>query len=146
MLGAILQKAIPNVEVLLTMEPEDLAPIIFRLARDHVQNGMAHENSITTIIVETGLPATEEFCYRQRQKEVERALSEAWQWLRINMLVVPASGMNGGNGWMVFSQRGEAIASDQDFKRFREAAALPKALLHPSIADTVRGRGLCPEV
>jgi len=39
---------------------------------------------------------------------------------------------------MVFSRRGAALAkNDRDFQRFREAAAFPKSMLHPSIADKV---------
>ena len=64
-------------------------------------------------------------------------LSEAWQWLRLHMLIVPASGTNGQRGWMVCSRRGATLANDRDFQRFREAAAFPKSMLHPSIADKV---------
>jgi uncharacterized protein (TIGR02391 family) len=74
---------------------------------------------------------------RHREQEVQVALSEAWQWLRNERLIVPASGMNGNNGWMVFSRRGAEIANDRDFQRFREASAFPKSMLHPSIADKV---------
>ena len=137
MVAETLQKVIPDVEVLLAMEPEELAPILLCLARRHIQNGMVHRSSLTTTTVGTGVATTDEFCYRHRQREVERAVSEAWQWLSVNMLLVPADSINGKNGWMVFSRRGEAIANEQDFKRFREAAAFPKALLHPSIADKV---------
>ena len=53
------------------------------------------------------------------------------------MLIVPQPGINGNNGWMVLSRRGAAIADEQEFHKFREAAAFPKSLLHPSIADKV---------
>src|SRR6266581_4646973 len=53
------------------------------------------------------------------------------------MLIVPASGTNGQRGWMVCSRRGATLANDRDFQRFREAAAFPKSMLHPSIADKV---------
>jgi uncharacterized protein (TIGR02391 family) len=38
---------------------------------------------------------------------------------------------------MVLSRRGATIADGGDFERFREAAAFPKSVLHPSIADKV---------
>ena len=116
---------VPDVEVLLALAPEELAPILLQLARSHIQNGIFHPSNMPT---SAGyLP--------HRRGEVETAISEAWQWLSINMLIVPASGMNGSNGWMVFSRRGMLLTDAEKFQRFREAAAFPKSLLHPSIAD-----------
>jgi uncharacterized protein (TIGR02391 family) len=133
-----LQTVVPDVDVLLAMQPEELAPILLRLARSHSQRGMFYPDSVTTVTVGTGMAATDQFCYPpHREQEIEIALSEAWQWLRINMLIVPASGMNGRNGLTVLSRRGAAIANEQDFQRFREAAAFPKTLLHQAIADKV---------
>ena len=73
-----------------------------------------------------------------RMPEVEVAVAEAWQWLQIHLLIVPAAGTNGRNGWMMLSRRGRALVGNNEaFQRFREAAAFPKELLHPSIADRV---------
>jgi Protein of unknown function (Hypoth_ymh) len=120
---------IPDVQILLAMAPEELAPILLRLARLHSQGGMFHPNNM-----DGSLPPS----YRQRPNEVEVAMSEAWQWLRLNMLIVPVGGINGNNGWMTLSRRGAAVVkNDRDFQRFREAAAFPKSMLHPSIADKV---------
>jgi hypothetical protein len=123
-LGSLIQ----DVNVLVAMAPEELAPILLRLARNHIQNGMFYPQAIDE--------GTSRYPY-DRQHEVHIVISEAWQWLRLNMLIVPASGINGNNGYMVLSRRGSAIANDQDFQRFREAAAFPKSMLHPSIADKV---------
>jgi hypothetical protein len=38
---------------------------------------------------------------------------------------------------MVISRRGWAITEDTDYERFRAAAAFPKSILHPAIADKV---------
>jgi len=120
---------IPDVQVLLAMAPEELAPILLRLAHLHSQGRMFHPNNM-----DSSLPPS----YRQRQNEVEVALSEAWQWLRLNMLIVPVGGINGTHGWMTLSRRGAAVVNnDCDFQRFREAAAFPKSMLHPAIADKV---------
>lgn len=118
---------VKDVDVLLALAPEELAPILLRIVRSRLQNGMFHPDSI---VYGPSYPS-------HRLKEVEVALSEAWQWLRINMLIVPASGTNGQNGWIVLSRRGAALTNEQEFQRFREAAAFPKSLLHSSIADKV---------
>jgi uncharacterized protein (TIGR02391 family) len=120
-----LKSFVPDVEVLLAMAPEELAPILLQVAREQRGMFLADNESDVTAYPE------------HRWSQVEIALSEAWEWLRVNMLIVPAASPNGRNGWMVLSRRGSAIANKQDFLRFREAAAFPKTLLHPSIADKV---------
>lgn len=119
-----IQAFIQDVDVLLAMEPEELAFKLLKLACERFENGMFLETHPDDL-------------YSRRQNEVDVAISEAWQWLRINMLVVPASGSNGKNGWMVLSRRGQKILTKKDFDRFREAASFPKTMLHPDIADKV---------
>jgi uncharacterized protein (TIGR02391 family) len=135
-----LSDVIPDVNVLLKLPPEELAPILLRLAKQHAEQGRFHPNNLAMITVGTGMAAMDVPCYPDhRMNEVDTVLSEAWQWLRVNILIVPAPGTNGQSGWMVFSRRGVDLAnpSEKDFARFRDAAAFPKALLHPSIADKV---------
>ena len=54
-----------------------------------------------------------------------------------NGLVIPEAGINGNNGWHQISPQGAKIASEGNFESFKQAAAFPRALLHPSIADAV---------
>src|SRR5271169_1309640 len=132
-----LNSLIPDVNVLLAMEPEELAPVLMKLAQQQIQRDMFLEESIT-VAYDGSLNIPALSYPRQREAEIEAVLSEAWAWLRINMLVMPASGPNGRNGWMKFSRRGTKLLTGQiQFDRFREAAAFPKTLLHPSIADKV---------
>jgi uncharacterized protein (TIGR02391 family) len=130
-----LQAIIPDVDVLLALAPEELAPILLQLAREQMpeHNGMFNPDSNAYSRSYNYPP------YRQAelQPQVETAVSEAWWWLRINVLIIPAGGANGANGFMVLSRRGAALADKEDFQRFREAVAFPKTLLHPSIADKV---------
>ena len=130
---------IPDVEILLSLEPAELAPELLDLARKNRQGGgMFHPHNLQSTIVGTGMAATRVSGYpAAREREVEIAISEAWHYLLVNSLIVPASGMNGQHGWMVVSRRGEKLITKQDFKKFQEAAAFPKSLLHPSIADKV---------
>lgn len=135
-----LSDLVPDVNVLLKLPPEEVAPILLRLAKAHVERGMFHPNNLNMITVGTGMAATSVPGYpAHRMSEVETVLSEAWQWLRVNILIVPAPGTNGQSGWMVFSRRGGELAnaSEKDFARFRDAAAFPKLLLHASISEKV---------
>lgn len=75
---------------------------------------------------------------RARERDIEEALGVAWLWLEINLFLMPVPDVNGQNGWRQLTRRGrEAVADPQVFQRFRAAAAFPKALLHPAIADAV---------
>jgi uncharacterized protein (TIGR02391 family) len=126
---------IPDIEILLALQPEELARLLLRVVS---KNGMFRPDAITDSLFNvSGAPSTQAYYSYHRQHEVGIALGEAWNWLRINNLIIPAPGINGQNGWMVLSRRGAAIADEQAFQRFKEAAAFPKSLLHPSIADKV---------
>jgi uncharacterized protein (TIGR02391 family) len=133
-----LHSLIPDVDVLLALAPEELAPILLRLAK---QARVNNNNMFTTA---TATPYLYGANYdsnggypRHKQAEIDVALAEAWNWLQVTGLMVPASEPNGRNGWFVVSRRGEALADDHAFDAFRDAVAFPKSLLHPSIADKV---------
>ena len=119
---------IPNPDVLVALAPEELAKAILEAAATQAQTGgMFHYDRIVPTTI-TG----------PREDEVRQALREAWQWLILNFLIMPAEGPNGAAGWMVFTRRGADIARGQsDFESFRQAAAFPKTLIHPVIADKV---------
>lgn len=125
----------PDVEVLLKLSPEDLAPAVLHVARERFGGGSkVHIAGVTEGIggpihgSGTGYP-------QPVRPAVERAISEAWDWLRRNGIIVPEPGSNGANGWHTISRQGESLPTTGDFESFRRAAAFPKALLHKTIAD-----------
>lgn len=130
----IIDESIPDVEVLLSLPPQELATVLLAAGRAALQNGRFHPDSIRPAYADqhpgSGYPA-------HKRHEVERSLSEGWQWLKLQFLVLPDVGTNGVNGWCVFSRRAEAITSDEAFSAFRQAAAFSKSLLHPFIAEKV---------
>jgi uncharacterized protein (TIGR02391 family) len=132
-----LQQMIPDVDVLLALAPEELAPYLLRVAKSQLQNGMFHPSNLTLVTSGSGMVAHQHSPYGARAAEIELAVSEAWNWLRMQGLIVPASGMNGNNGFCAISRRGHTIVKDEDFSHFVEAAAFPKSMLHASIADKV---------
>jgi uncharacterized protein (TIGR02391 family) len=134
-----IQTMVPDVEVLLALAPEQLAEILLKVAASQMQHEMFNADQVISVTVGTGITASRVSPYpANREREVKQALNEAWQWLVLNFLIMPAEGLNRAHGFMVFTRRGRAIASGQsDFNSFREAAAFPKTLIHPSIADKV---------
>lgn len=132
-----LRSLFPKAEEVLALKPEDLAPVLLRLARDRRQGGdlafwpdaIMQEHSIT------GEPDGYPF---YQMAKVASLVTEAWNCLQGDGLIGAAPGMNGRNGFMVLTRAGEEAAESNDaFERVRAAKAFPKALLHPTIADQV---------
>jgi len=72
------------------------------------------------------------------QQAVEHALAEAVGWLKREGLVMYGLvGTEAGPSKLVFTRRGLQLRTDADVARYREASALPVALIHPSIAGRV---------
>jgi uncharacterized protein (TIGR02391 family) len=131
-----LQELISDPDVLLALAPEELAPFLLKVAKSQLQNGVVSLDNVSSSTVGYGMTATRQSPYIGREREVALVLSEGWNWLVVQGLLVPASGI-GSSGFYAISRRGQALATDADFQRFREAAAFPKTMLHPSIADKV---------
>ena len=121
----------PDIDVLLSLAPEKLAETVLQLASEHQQNHLIHLQSITTQIQgANGYP-------QLRQKSAEIALAESWNWLQVQGLLIPEPGMNGGNGHMLITRRGQHILDNASFKTYAHSVSFPKSLLHPSIAEDV---------
>ena len=129
-----LPSLVPDPALLLALSPAELGRLLLKLGKQSRQNGMFVPNDTPLLAAHSERPPPE---YARREKEIDLALSEGWNWLRVQGLIVPARGMNGTNGWMVISRAGEAIDSDADYERYRAAAIFPKELLHQSIAEKV---------
>jgi hypothetical protein len=129
----------PTADEMLAMSPEDLAPILLKLARQRRQSGgMFWPDSVVEIKLGTGMATTIEFAYPYHKKsQIEALLNETWEFLRRDGLIMPAPDTNGRNGWMVLTKDGDSISSDNDFDRIRAVRAFPKSLLHPTIANKV---------
>jgi uncharacterized protein (TIGR02391 family) len=129
---------VPTIDLLLALAPEELAPVLLRRASAAIQNGMFHQDYVSGshALYAEQIPGSKGYP-SGREREVEIAIAEAWGWLRINLLVVPAPGLNGSNGWMLISRRGAELLESVKFDTFRQAAEFPKSLLHPLIADKV---------
>jgi len=76
--------------------------------------------------------------YPQNKKtSVELALSEAWNWLAVQGILIPEPGSNGNNGHMWFGRRATALLDAKAFESFARSVAFPRSFLHASIAEAV---------
>ncbi len=127
-----LLQMIPDVDILLSMAPEELAKVLLKLIPNHLQNGMFQPESVGRAPMRF-----DDWYPPQHQDKVELALLEAWAWLSVNMLVLPAPAPNGSNGWRILSRQAANINTDEQFESFRAAASFRRDMLHPRIRDKV---------
>src|SRR5476649_2498251 len=141
---------IPDPDVLLALEPAELAPYVLEAARGMRQNGMVQLGSLFY-----GIFAGDQYAHTNpnpydanKRRQIEVAVTEAWSWLQANQLLIPDPSQGGMTVQMCLSRRAEALTTHQQFKSFATAALFPKKLLHPAIADDVWGhliRGAYPD-
>jgi uncharacterized protein (TIGR02391 family) len=141
-----LHSLFPNADDLLALSPDDLAPILLRLGAARRHGGIFEPHSVPQITVGSGMMTENQHAYPPlKQREIDKLLSETWELLRRDGMLIPAPGINGVHGFLMLSRDGEAaIASPEGFERIKAARAFPKSLLHPSIAKSVGsalGRG-----
>lgn len=124
--------AIPDVDVLLALEPEELAAKVLFLLRGR------HERQFHFGNLRLELEMASHIGYpTERLTEVDLALAEAFAWLEAQGLVVPAEGTSGPIGWRHLSRRAQRFENAREFTDYRTARLLPKDLLHSAIATTV---------
>lgn len=128
--------AIPDPEVLLALEPEELAAKMLFLIRRRSDAAMFNLGNLRGELWGRSFSGTPQYP-RERQKEIDLALAEALAWLEAQGLIVPAEGRNGQNGWRHLSRRARKFENETDFQNFAVARRLPKETLHPRISDVV---------
>jgi uncharacterized protein (TIGR02391 family) len=126
------RETLPDVEIFLSLEPEELGCILLAEAiPPTLQNGIFQAGNITY-----GFYHPDGQIYpANKKKEIEKAVIEAINWLRSEGLVVPAPEIN--PTFLQISRRGEKLIASGDFDGYKKSKALPKELLHPSLKGTV---------
>ena len=132
-----LYSIIPDPDVVLRLAPADLAPYLLRLARQYLQPDKFTPGTVPTSGPGIGMGAPQQGYPPNRLAEIDIAVNEGWQWLRLHFLIVPEPGINGEYGWYRLTRQAQQLVDDTKFADFRRAATFPKELLHPSIADQV---------
>ena len=120
----------PDHEVLLALEPEELAGIVLEYL-----NSLSPRDSGQLNRYNFSLPHTVEGYPYEYQDEISRALMEAWVWLEREGLLAPKPGADGD--WVFITRRGRKLEKAIDVEAYRKTNLLPKQLLHPVIAYKV---------
>jgi uncharacterized protein (TIGR02391 family) len=130
-----LPELIPDVDFLLAMEAEELAATMLPLlARSRQQAGVHLGNYSSSLFS----PNVGGHRYDNRNdNKIILAVTEAWNWLEVQGLLIPAPGTNGTHGWRVLSRQAEALTSSADVKQFAKSRHLRREILNPRIADKV---------
>jgi hypothetical protein len=124
-----LPQLVPTVDYLVSLETEELAGFLLVALADQRQSaGVVLTNYLSTVFSLHPHPAS--YDERFKQQEAELAITEAWNWLEVQGLLVPASGINGSNGWRRFSRRAERMRSINDVKQFARSRRIEKDRLH----------------
>jgi uncharacterized protein (TIGR02391 family) len=130
---------IPDVDVLLALEPEELgAKLLFLLRERNFSRNMFHPASLNAELwPRTPLPLQQTPYPANRREAIDAALAEAWAWLEAQALIVPTPNSNAGAGWRFLSRRARSFEDETELTRFALARLLPKKVLHPRIAERV---------
>lgn len=122
-----LQDLVPDADMLIRLEPEELGGLLLRVIANI---GGLHPFYFKRALFEDYKP------YPQDMKEaIEAAVMEAWIWLEGESLIVPIGFDRADFGARKVSRRGMRLLDAEGWLSYRMASLLPKALLHQRIAD-----------
>jgi uncharacterized protein (TIGR02391 family) len=130
-----LPELIPDVDYLLAMETEELAAALLPILANQRDSSGVHPHNFINSLFSFNIGGHR--YVDSRQGEIELAVSEAWNWLEVQGLLIAASGVNGTHGWRVLSRRAQRFQSPDDIKKFSKSRSLSKDSLHPRIAEKV---------
>jgi uncharacterized protein (TIGR02391 family) len=107
----------PN--LVLELEPEELAPIILRHLQQQQQKQQINRYNFSLV--------TDRALLEQLGKNVEayaEKLMEAWMVLEREGFIAPQPGMQGD--WAFVTSKGRKVASEQDFKAYGKTSLFPR--------------------
>ena len=120
---------IPEPEVLLSLEPEELAGVVLGVLNslDPMNRGQHNRYNFSLPSNFTDYPS--------HHDQIAQAVMEAWSWLEREGLLAAKPGSQGD--WVFITRRGQKIQDQADLKAYRKSDLLPKRQLHPTIAQKV---------
>jgi uncharacterized protein (TIGR02391 family) len=126
-----LQDLVPDADLLIQLDPEELGGLLLQVVASRPPPGIIMSNYESELFGHT--PAYP----REKHAGIMTAIHEAAAWLEgQGLLVWPDSG-NGQHGWRVVSRRGRSLGMPANWAAYRQARLLPRALLHPNIANVI---------
>ncbi len=122
-----LKDLVPDPEVLLRLEPEEIGELIMELIHAGPDWGG----------LSAGHAAEEVKRYPQEYREASRqAFVEGWSWLENEGLISRYTGERNTDLCFV-TRRGQTMRTRDDITRYRKASLLPKQLLHHNLQESV---------
>ena len=115
----------PPVDILLEMEPEELAPLVLKhLSESGKQKLNMHNFSLGSDPEFVKWAGEDQW----RRQEVMKRLIMAWRWLEKELFIAPEPG---NVGWAFITPRGYEVLESQDFEKYRKSYLLPSEGLDP---------------
>ena len=125
-----LPNEIPQVELLLELQPEELAAKVLFLVRKRKDHMIMLDNYLDEL---RRMPSGQRSYPSEKHGLIDQAMREAFAWLEAQGLLIPASGTNGKNGWRVLSRRAQQFEDESAFANYKQGKMLPRELLHSRI-------------
>lgn len=126
-----LGKIIPDVELVLNLQPEELAePLLTVLVKRGGRISPANFLGLMFQVNKNEYPP-------EHKMAVQRAVREAWGWLENEGLIAEEHEPSGPREYFITRRGHDVAASPEAFAAYRKASVLPKALLHPVITEKV---------
>jgi uncharacterized protein (TIGR02391 family) len=127
-----LRQRIPDPEVLLRLEPEELAGVLLPILR---KEGLNYQGKVSGYNFCNGFRQSQEIYPRQAVLAITRAIMEAWNWMLNHGVLAPEPENHTGD-WVFLTRASEKLVTTADFEMFRKATLLSPKLLHSRIVAT----------
>jgi uncharacterized protein (TIGR02391 family) len=137
-----LPQAIPDAQVLLSLQAEELAgKLLFILHKSNQGSNTAGQAFILSNLLDDLWPTNYMPNYQppypaELKNEINLAIAESWGWLIAQGLLVPV-GTTGATESYVLGRRALKFQDESQFASFIVTRMLPKDSLHPRLADKV---------
>jgi hypothetical protein len=129
-----LSSLVPNAADLLDLQVEELSGVLLTHLNSYesgsnptvYQRGMFSRSAFFQDQEAKGSgPLRKDPEYGDRQRDVRRALMEAWAWLQGEGFLVMEVSSTGN--WFIVSRRAQQLKSREDFEAYRKASLLPSS-------------------
>ncbi|TRZ50714.1 TIGR02391 family protein [bacterium] len=118
----------PPIEIVLDMEPEELAPFVLKqLSKVDKINRYNY-----TLSTNDGM---QEYAGKHL-RDFQKRLMEAFIWLEREMFIAPEPDEQGE--WRFITRRGERVLQEENFSAYLQGSLLPSENLHPILVRKVK--------
>ena len=122
-----INELLPDGKQVLEMTPEELGPYVLEFLNHTTDNALNRHNfGLQHYVAKYPQPL---------QREISKALIEAWMWLEREGFIAPQPGDS--QDWYFITRRGKKLTTHVEVEAFKRADRLPRGELHPRIAEKV---------